>query len=78
MQSTYDEFLFSSINPTLWLLLGPSKALVWLEIGVSYFPELPLWVDVESSLKNRTSRFFVLPATGHCTGKCGTLMQSNC
>lgn len=66
MQSTYDEFLFFLfINPTSQLLLVPSKALVLLEIGVSYFPELPLWVDVESSLKNRTSRFFVLPATGH-------------
>lgn len=53
------------------LSLGPSTTLVWLEIAVSYFPELPPWVDVESSLKNSTSHFFVFPETGHRTGKCG-------
>lgn len=66
MQGTYEfsntlcSCVFFLINLTSLLSLGPSTALVWLEIGVSYFPELPPWVDVENSLKNSTSHFFGL------------------
>lgn len=56
---------FDQSEGTLPLSLGPSTTLVWLEIDVSYFPELPWWVDVESRLKNSTSHFFVFPETGH-------------
>lgn len=58
-QHTLVLCLFLSIKGMLLFSLGPSTTLVWLEIVDSYFPELPLWVDVESSLKNSTSHFFV-------------------
>lgn len=69
---------FYQYEGMLLLSLRPSTTSVWLEIAVSYFPELPLWVDVESSLKNSTSHFFVFPETGHWKGKCCLVKQSNC
>lgn len=48
----------------LQLSLRPSTTLVWLEIAISYFPELLPWVNVESGLKNSTAYFFVFPETG--------------
>lgn len=45
---------------------------------VSYFPELPLRVDVESCLKNRTSLFLSFLQRDTEQEKCGRVMQSNC
>lgn len=62
---SYFFFFFYQSEAMLLLSLRPSTTLVQLEPAVSSFPELLLWVDVESTLKNSTSHFFVFPETGH-------------